>query len=301
MDTVNYSIIIPHYSIPDLLLRCLRSVPQRDDVEIIVADDCSENFAICAEQFKAEFADRRIIFCSTDKHSGPGAARNKGLNNASGKWIVFTDADDFFSNETDEIFDVCADRAEDILFFRYRVVMSDDINMPASDYAYEDILEQYSKNHNDQSLRYRHYSVCGRLIKRSFIENNRIRFDERYHGEDLLFAVKMGHLCGSLDVLPYCLDVITSRPGSLSRSWDTWGDWYNQFFPAHIIAMHYLHKYGVKAIDKYVYGKLLTIMKSDRHTFRKMYRLLTLKEKAVFRLFLLRHSFFLCIKRGFKR
>ena len=35
-----YSIIIPHYNIPDLLRRCLESIPQRDDVQVIVVDDC---------------------------------------------------------------------------------------------------------------------------------------------------------------------------------------------------------------------------------------------------------------------
>ncbi len=37
----DYSIIIPHYNIPKLLLRCVKSIPERDDVQIIVVDDCS--------------------------------------------------------------------------------------------------------------------------------------------------------------------------------------------------------------------------------------------------------------------
>ena len=36
-----YSIIIPHKDIPDLLQRCLDSIPVRDDVEVIVVDDNS--------------------------------------------------------------------------------------------------------------------------------------------------------------------------------------------------------------------------------------------------------------------
>lgn len=33
---INYSIIIPHYNIPDLLGRCLRSIPERRDIQVIV-------------------------------------------------------------------------------------------------------------------------------------------------------------------------------------------------------------------------------------------------------------------------
>jgi len=37
----NYSIIIPHYNIPELLMRCLKSIPKRDDIQVIVVDDGS--------------------------------------------------------------------------------------------------------------------------------------------------------------------------------------------------------------------------------------------------------------------
>lgn len=38
-----YSIIIPHYNIPELLQRCLDSIPERDDVQVIVVDDNSDS------------------------------------------------------------------------------------------------------------------------------------------------------------------------------------------------------------------------------------------------------------------
>jgi cellulose synthase/poly-beta-1,6-N-acetylglucosamine synthase-like glycosyltransferase len=39
---INYSIIIPHKNIPQLLQRCLDSIPRREDVQIIVVDDNSD-------------------------------------------------------------------------------------------------------------------------------------------------------------------------------------------------------------------------------------------------------------------
>ena len=36
-----FSVIIPHYGIPELLRRCLASIPDRADLEVIVVDDCS--------------------------------------------------------------------------------------------------------------------------------------------------------------------------------------------------------------------------------------------------------------------
>ena len=43
MNTVipSFSIIIPHKGIPDLLMRCLRSIPVSEDIQVIVVDDNS--------------------------------------------------------------------------------------------------------------------------------------------------------------------------------------------------------------------------------------------------------------------
>ena len=47
----NYSVIIPHYNIVPLLERCLKSIPDREDIQIVVVDDNSnviriENIAL---------------------------------------------------------------------------------------------------------------------------------------------------------------------------------------------------------------------------------------------------------------
>jgi glycosyltransferase involved in cell wall biosynthesis len=39
---INYTIIIPHKNIPHLLQRCLDSIPRRNDLQIIVVDDNSD-------------------------------------------------------------------------------------------------------------------------------------------------------------------------------------------------------------------------------------------------------------------
>ena len=36
-----FSVIIPHYDIPDLLMRCLKSIPVSEDIQVIVVDDNS--------------------------------------------------------------------------------------------------------------------------------------------------------------------------------------------------------------------------------------------------------------------
>ena len=83
----NFSIIIPHKNLPHLLQRCLDSIPARDDLEIIVVDDDSSEELVDFKSFPGtDRPDVKVIF---DKQSkGAGAARNIGINKATGKWLL---------------------------------------------------------------------------------------------------------------------------------------------------------------------------------------------------------------------
>lgn len=93
---VNYSIIIPHKNIPDLLQRCLDSISPREDVQVIVVDDNSDLLIVDFEHFPGiDRDDVELIFPKDGK--GAGYTRNVGLDHAVGKWLLFVDADDFYT------------------------------------------------------------------------------------------------------------------------------------------------------------------------------------------------------------
>lgn len=88
------SIIIPHYNLPkELLERCLKSITSQGlpdhEYEIIVVDDGSDT----PPSWVAELSEN-IIFIAAE-HSGPGGARNRGIEVAKGQYIMFVDADDY--------------------------------------------------------------------------------------------------------------------------------------------------------------------------------------------------------------
>lgn len=89
------SIVIPHYNLPsNLLERCIASIVQQDiaieDYEIIVVDDESQEPPVWVEE-RFQGTNIRLI---TAEHGGPGAARNRGIDEAKGTYIEFVDADD---------------------------------------------------------------------------------------------------------------------------------------------------------------------------------------------------------------
>ena len=90
------SIVIPHYNLPkEMLKRCIESITaqgmQEGDYEVIIIDDGSKEPPLWIED-EYKTCNIRLI---NNAHGGPGAARNKGIEAAQGKYIQFIDADDY--------------------------------------------------------------------------------------------------------------------------------------------------------------------------------------------------------------
>ena len=90
------SVIVPVYNGEKYLDECLSNVPISDTEIIVVNDESSDN----SEQIARKYTDRVINI----KHAGPVVARNVGIENANGEFIVFIDSDDVFTeNAFDEL------------------------------------------------------------------------------------------------------------------------------------------------------------------------------------------------------
>ena len=89
-----FSIIIPTYARPVQLVECLEALAHlqfpRDSFEVIVVDDGS---ASPPEGLVQRFRDQLEISLVTVGHAGPAAARNRGVDRATGKFFAFTDDD----------------------------------------------------------------------------------------------------------------------------------------------------------------------------------------------------------------
>ena len=95
---MNFSFIIPHKNVPELLKKLLDSIPVRDDTEVIVVDDHSDPSIVDFVNFPGlKRRNTKCIFL--DESRGAGYARNVGIDNASGKWLLFADSDDSYTEE----------------------------------------------------------------------------------------------------------------------------------------------------------------------------------------------------------
>ena len=105
----NFTIIIPHRNTPKLLKRLIDSIPERDDLEVIIVDDCSDADIVDFEHFPGK--DRNNCKCILNQEChGAGYTRNCALSLAEGKWVLFADSDDFFNLGFDAFLDDYEDK-----------------------------------------------------------------------------------------------------------------------------------------------------------------------------------------------
>lgn len=114
------SIIIPHKDIIDLLMRCLKSIPVSEDIQVIVVDDNSPDADTYLERYP-ELSRPYLEFIRAPKNGGAGYARNIGLDHAKGKWLLFADADDLYVDDMYSIIRPYANSKADIIFFKEKV------------------------------------------------------------------------------------------------------------------------------------------------------------------------------------
>ena len=94
-----YSVVIPVYQAKSCLARCVNSwlSQTRKDFELILVDDGSTDgsAALCDELAKTDPRVRVIH----QKNAGVSAARNEGVKRAKGKFLLFTDSDDYVAED----------------------------------------------------------------------------------------------------------------------------------------------------------------------------------------------------------
>ena len=186
---MDYTVIIPHYNSSILLERLLKSIPSNGQFQIIVVDDNSkieEYKAIEALQFNFSFE----LYHNEGRYAG--GARNTGLKYATGKWIMFADADDYFTVDARCLIEQYLNSDYDIVFFNVISKYSDTGEDAYRATHVQSLIQKASSKNDLDVLRCCYTAPWGKMIKRQLIQENDIRFDEVIAGNDMMFSV----LCG---------------------------------------------------------------------------------------------------------
>ena len=214
--TTLFSIIIPHKNIPDLLMRCLNSIPVSEDIQVIVVDDNSSDADTYLDRYP-ELSRPYLEFIRTTKGGGAGYARNVGLDHAKGKWLLFADADDLYVDDMYNIIKPFADSKADIIFFKEKSVLSADVHKNIKRVEHlNKLIDDYLETGYDKFIRLRYCQPWGKMIRREFVETHHFRFDEIEYSNDYYFSVCIGYYAKEVEVSNQVLYIYTYRDNSLA-------------------------------------------------------------------------------------
>lgn len=179
---VDVSVVIPVYNVKRYLEECVSSVIDQTwrNIEIILVDDGStdESGRLCDEIAKK---DSRIKVIH-QKNRGQSSARNRGMSEATGEYILFVDSDDFIDScLIEEIFGLGKEYDADIINFgSINTNGAKCIPKHFGVYDYEGFCANFYE------LEYSH-AVWSKMYRRKFLTEHSIYFQELSGVEDACF------------------------------------------------------------------------------------------------------------------
>lgn len=164
---IKVSVIVPVYNQEKLLKRCIKSIPKRWDIEVIIVDDGSTDKtpSLIIDLVHEDPEHIGAVLCKTNH--GVSHARNLGLERARGQYILFLDSDDYLDTyKTCELIDRYLVSDWDIVFY----------NMMTNNKTL------YRSTRENRNTRYGMF----KFIRKDFIDDIRFPLDMSY-AEDRVF------------------------------------------------------------------------------------------------------------------
>lgn len=235
------SIIVPCYNSSSYLNRCLKSLVNQSysNIEIILVDNGSEDntLEICKSY---QLHDNRIKIY-IERKGNQGAARNLGINKATGDYLMFVDSDDYVSKNFCQIaISSIQEYKSDICIFNYTTVKN-------GKYFKNEVFKNTNSGivHKQvamKSLFYESFSY-NKLYKASCFNNIRYPISKKY--EDVLTIYRVFDKAETFSYVDKHLYYYVKRDGSTTSQYKYLED----YFLAMLSLYRFLSTYYPNVID----------------------------------------------------
>lgn len=188
------SVIIPVYNSQEYLGECLDTLlaQTEHDIEILCVDDGSTDGS--ADLMADRSAKDARVKVFAQPNAGAGAARNRALREATGEFLFFADADDFFEpTMLSDAYRACVRDDADAAVFRARYYeVESGKARPADELLKTDLIPDRTPFSRadipDHILEFTSPAPWNKLFRRAFVEKHGLRFQEIRRANDLLFT-----------------------------------------------------------------------------------------------------------------
>lgn len=224
-DDMKISVIVPVYNAEKYLNRCIDSVKVQTytNWEMIMVDDGSKDHSTVMID-EATSHDGRIIAIHQE-NAGAGEARNRGIDVATGDYVVFLDSDDYIDKD---YFSLLLPKAKenDIVFI--------DVNQVTEDgkLIRSELMSIYKSYDKEKFLRSQmtgkiYWGGVRKAVSLKLLKDNKIKYTSHSIGEEALYSFRILNAAkkiGFLDEKPVYFYVNHDDSLSRSKNIDPWGD-----------------------------------------------------------------------------
>lgn len=239
------TVIIPCYNVEHYVAECLDSMLNQNtsyNVEIITIDDGStDSTAEILRQYSTRMTNFRII---SQCNKGFSGARNTGIREARGKYLIFIDSDDYVTSDyIDCLLKKAFSKDADIVATGYYTFNND----------HKIIKNIMIKDENDTSL----LNGCawGKAIKRKFFEH--LVFPENYWYEDSIIAHLVVPRANSIYMVSKCQYAYRSNPTGITKTSVNSLRAIESFYITDLMLRSYVHFYPEDVTNTYEFINLL--------------------------------------------
>lgn len=261
MDKV--SIIVPNYNSEEYISDCIDSLINQTyhNIEIIIVDDCSTDNSV---KIVKEYIKNKSNVCliKLNNNKGVSNARNKGIEKASGKYIMFSDSDDWYEKDAvEKMVNVAKKEKADFVVANYYI-------NKGNKKVKIDISNYFSKSEitKKEAISYMSLTSSSKLIERSLFVNNDIKYPENIKRcEELSVIPVLSYLSKKSVFISESLYHYRQRNNSASNIVQKDLSYFDISFSKFIDLIDkdkYLEEIEFRAIEHFLYSKTLVMLKS---------------------------------------
>lgn len=218
------SVIIPVYNVEKYLDECVHSVLKQDyqDYEIILVNDGStDNSGKKCDVYAEEYSQIKVVH---KENGGLSDARNFGIKEASGDYLIFLDSDDFWQgkNRLSEISSIIENQNEpDIIFYGMTPFFYGQADIKLNTFpvfSQTQLTNDFQKDFGFLTRNFIYKATgCDKIIKRKIIINNQLFFPKGRLHEDVAWCYDIIQYINTYSIYPqsfYCYR--RGREGSIT-------------------------------------------------------------------------------------
>lgn len=215
-NNIDFSVIIPQRNSIHTLPRLFASIPDSDKIEIILVDNTPTPITKYDVGVNRNY---QLLWSAPERHAG--GARNVGIEHSHGKWLLFADADDYFTPEAFNTFFSRVDTESDIVYTGMGGIYEDTGERSPRGDGYSKMVRQYMANEiGEYDIRLHFHSPCCKMVRREMVNKYNLRYSEVPAGNDAYFAMSSGFYASTIEAVDIISYIATVSSNSLTKRRD---------------------------------------------------------------------------------